>query len=630
MYSSLRETENSLRDRANSLLNNSGFAKHLQENIYTLRDERVVFQVKASSKNIVEGIVHDVSASSLSVYIEPKELIPLNNKVRECKIEISLEEIRVLTELSNLLKAKKDELLLNENILSQLDFAFAKGRYANSLEPELLTYRGVDIEKMRHPLLSDYVKEVVENDFSLGRGYNSILITGANTGGKTVLLKTVGLFVAMCRAGLFVPCSNAKIYPFAHLYADIGDEQSIVQSLSTFSSHMNNVIEIVKKSDENSLVLLDEICSGTDPLEGVVLARVILEKLANNGVYSCITTHFGELKELEYSNSYFKNASVMFDKETLKPTYKLVIGMPGVSNAILISENLGLEKSLVEEAKKLLVTQKDSSIQVVEKLQETKIALDKALNDAENIKKESEEIKKDYERRLAELKKDKKKIIQTLKHKFDKQIEEAKEEIKDIVTEMRQEKTEKIARRSYSRLARINKNFDEVKSKAEDKENYTEINWENARVGDEVLLKNLHQKVKLLTLPDKSGTVTVEMGLVKTKVNVKKLAVIDEKLISKVVKRYTPKDVYTIERRQMSNTLDLRGYRVEEALDSLEYFLDRASLVNLTPVYVIHGHGTGALRTAVVEFLDNSPYVAKHRFGSEYEGRDGVSVIDIN
>lgn len=633
LYSSLRETENSLREKASELLNTNSFNKYLQENIYTIREERIVFQVKSSFKNLVDGIVHDVSASNLSVYIEPKELIGLNNKVRECKIEINLEEIRILTELSNLLKSHREELILTETILAEIDFQFAKARYANYLhatEPELIKYQGIETEKMRHPLLGEYVENVIENDFSIGRGYNSLLITGANTGGKTVLLKTAGLFVLMCKSGLFVPAQNAKIYPFAHIYADIGDEQSIVQSLSTFSSHMNNVIKIVKNANENSFVLLDEICSGTDPQEGVVLARVILDRLAKNGVTSCITTHFSELKELEYSNPYFKNASVMFDKETLKPTYKLVIGMPGVSNAILICENLGLEKTLVEEAKKLLVTQKDASIQVVETLQETRLKLDKTLFETEKIKHETEEIKKDYEKKLSELKKDKKKIIQTLKHKFDKQIDEAKDEIKDIVSEMRKEKTEKIARRSYSRLAKIDKTFNEAKSKVEDKENYTEINWDNAKIGDELLLKKLHQKVKLLSLPDKSGNVTVEMGMIKTKLNIEKLAVIDEKFISKPIKRYTPKDVYKIERHQMSNTLDLRGCRVEDALDSLEYFLDRASLVNLTPVYVIHGHGTGALRTAVQEFLESSPYVAKHRFGTETEGRDGVSVIDIN
>lgn len=633
LYSSLKDTQNTLREKVSELLNTPSFSKHLQENISTLRDERVVFQVKSSSKNIIDGIIHDISASNLSVYIEPKELISLNNKVRECKIEITKEEIRILTELSNLLKQNSEELRKTEKNLAEIDFQFAKGKYANILcatEPELISYRGLEIEKMRHPLLSQYVEKVVENDFFIGRGYNTLLITGANTGGKTVLLKTAGLFVLMCRSGLFVPAQSAKIYPFAHVFADIGDEQSIVQSLSTFSSHINNVIQIVKKADENTLVLLDEICSGTDPLEGVVLAKVILEKLSSSNVTTCVTTHFGELKELEYSNTCFKNASVMFDKDTLKPTYKLVIGMPGVSNAILICENLGLEKKLTDKAKELLVSQKDSSIQVVERLQESQLKLDNYLAEAEKNKKEVAELKKDYEKRLAELKKDKKKILQTLKHKFDKQIDEAKSEIKDIISEMRKEKTEQIARRSYSRLAKIDKNFNESKSKFEDKENYTEINWQNAKIGDEVLLKNLHQKVKILSLPDKTGNITVEMGLIKTKVNIKKLAVIDEKLIKKSIKKYVPKDVYMIERRQMSNTLDLRGVRVEEALNSLEYFLDRASLYNLTPVYVIHGHGTGILRKAVQEFLDESPYVAKHRFGSEYEGRDGVSVIDVN
>ena len=631
LYSSLKDADSALREEIFSLLNSSTFSKHLQENIYTFREDRVVFPIKASSKNLIDGIVHDVSASSLSVYIEPKQIIPLNNKIRELGIEIKLEQKRILTELTNEFKLIRDEIKNNEIILSELDFCFAKAKYAISLkacEPEILEYGFMSFEKMRHPLLSEYVENVVENDFELGKNYKSILISGANTGGKTVLLKTVGLFVLMAKSGLFLPCSSAKIFPFAKIFADIGDEQSIAQSLSTFSSHMNNIIDILKQADENTLVLLDEICSGTDPVEGVALARVILNRLANNGVFSCITTHFSDLKNLEYTNPYFKNACVMFDKNTLKPTYKLVIGIPGVSNAILISENLGLDANLVEEAKELV--KKDLSINIIDKLQEEKVETEKLLEQARKDSEETQKIKKEFEQKLSDLKKDKKKIINTLKHKFDKQIDDAKEEIKDVLTEMRREKSEKIARRSYSRLAKLDKDYTEVKNKFEDKEKYTDVDVNDLKIGDVFLLKDLHQKVKLLSLPDKNSNVMVEMGLIKTKIKVNKLAMLDERLISKSVKKYTPKDTYKIERHSMSNTLDLRGYRVEDALDSLEYFLDRASLVNLTPVYIIHGHGTGALRLAVVDFLDKSPYVAKHRFGSEYEGRDGVSVVDIN
>ena len=243
---------------------------------------------------------------------------------------------------------------------------------------------------MRHPLLSDYVENVVENDFEIGNGYKSIIITGSNTGGKTVAIKTVGLFILMAKAGLFLPCNEAKVYPFENVFADIGDEQSIAQSLSTFSSHMTNIIDILQYSNDKTFVVIDEICAGTDPQEGSILAQVILEKLASKGASSCVTTHYGELKALEFSNNYFKNACVEFNTETLRPTYKLIIGIPGLSNAISISSTLGLEKELVDKAKDILVSQKDPSIIVVEKLQQTQQELAQNLKEAEQLKQESE------------------------------------------------------------------------------------------------------------------------------------------------------------------------------------------------------------------------------------------------
>lgn len=632
LYNSLRDTENNLKERVNDLLRNPGFCKHLQEQIYTTRDDRIVFQVRASAKSKVDGIIHDVSASNQTFYIEPKQIVALNNKIRETKVNIQSEIVNILTELTRLVKKNIYEIKASEDILAQLDFHFAKARYAvktKAIEPELITDKFIKFEKIRHPLLIDYVDNVVENDFEVGKDYKSVIITGSNTGGKTVAIKTIALFVLMTKAGLFLPCTEAKVYPFAKVFADIGDEQSIAQSLSTFSSHMTNIIDILNKSDEDSFVVMDEICAGTDPVEGSVLAQVVLEKLAQKNVMSCITTHYGELKALEYANSYFKNASVEFDTETLKPTYKLILGIPGLSNAISISANLGMDILLVDKAKEILTSQKDPSIVVVEKLQEMQQKLSQNLSNSEALKQEADFLKSDYEKKLAEIKKDKKKTIKNVKNKLENELDDAKDEIKNILAELRQEKSEKIARRSYSRLANLEQQFRKDVTELDEEEKYEELDWQQVEIGGKVLLKDLNQEVTILSLPDKNDTVFVQMGLIKTKIKKDRLALYDEKLVAKPKLMLRPKYSFEVEKREISNTLDLRGCRVEEALDSLELFLDKASLVNITPVYVIHGHGTGALRSAIQDFLLSSPYVAKHRFGEPEEGGNGVSVIDI-
>lgn len=636
LYSSLKDTEQNLRDTVNSLLNNTNFTKYLQDNIYTQRDDRIVFQVIASNKNKIPGIIHDVSASAKTFYIEPAQIVPLNNKIRENKAKIRQECIKILTELTKTVKEILPELIRSEKILSEIDFHFAKARYAikiQATEPEIINERSIYFENMKHPILISQGGEVIANDFNIGENYNynTIIITGSNTGGKTVTLKTIGLFILMAKSGMFLPCTFAKLYPFKNIYADIGDSQSITESLSTFSSHMTNIIDILKLSDEDSFILLDEICAGTDPVEGAVLAQGILNKFAQKRVMGVITTHYGELKSLEYTNSYFKNASVEFNTETLMPTYKLLIGIPGLSNAISIASNLGLDEDIVENAKSVLIEQKDPTVAVVEKLQQTHQKLTKNLEQAEEIKETSLTLKKEYEDNLNQVKKDKKKAIKNIKNKFDAEMMEARAEIKEIIEELRKEKSEKIARRAYSRLAKLEQDFRQDIENASDKNKYIEIDWDKVKVGDEIMLKELHQKVKVITLPDKHKRLTVDLGSMTMKVKQDELAVLDEnyKEPKKIKIPGTSFNHFELKKYSLPQTLDLRGYRVEEALDEVEKYLDMASLANLSPVYIIHGHGTGALKQAVRDFLKDSPYVAKFRSGGESEGGDGVSVIDI-
>ncbi len=633
LFAALRDNEKNLKTTVNSLLNSTEFSKHLQENIYTTRDDRIVFQVMASSKSKVPGIVHDVSATNKTFYIEPAQIVPLNNKIREIKANIHSEMVKILAGLTSLVKDEINELVLSENILAKIDYHFAKARYAvkiHAIEPDIVTHKLLEFENMKHPLLIGNVENVVTNNFEIGKDFKSIIITGSNTGGKTVTIKTIGLFILMAKAGMFLPCTMAKVYPFESVFADIGDDQSILQNLSTFSSHMTNIIEILNQSNEKSFVLLDEICAGTDPVEGAVLAQVILEKLAQKDVMSTITTHYGELKALEYSNPYFKNASVEFNTTTLKPTYKLLIGIPGLSNAIAIATNLGLDKDLTEKAKEIVVSTKDPSILVVEKLQETQAKLAQNLEEAEELKETSESLKSEYEDSLAQIKKDKKKTVKIIKDKFDRELLEVKAEIKNILDELRREKSEKIARRSYARLAQTEQKFRGKLSEYDEKQQYEEIDWTNVKTGEKLLLKEMNQPVTLLSLPDKNENVLVQMGNFKTKIKKEKLAPYDASYERKEnVYRPSSFNKFELRKASVSNTLDLRGYKVEDALDSLEFYLDKASLANLACVTVIHGHGTGALKSAVRDFLSTSPYVAKYRPGEDSEGGDGVSVVDI-
>ncbi len=634
LYSSLRDTEANLKQRVQELMNSSEFQKHLQENIYTFRDDRIVFQVKASSKSKVGGIVHDVSATNKTFYIEPTQIVPINNKIRELKSKIYAEIIRILTVLTNEVRAEINDLIKMESVISEIDFHFAKARYAvkiQATEPSLTENKIIKLDLMRHPLLIGRVENIVENDFSLGEDYKIIIITGSNTGGKTVTLKTAGLFVLMAKSGMFLPCAEAHIYPFEKVLADIGDEQSILQNLSTFSSHMTNVIDILENADSETFILIDELCAGTDPQEGAVLAETILKEFVNKQSLAVITTHYGELKTLEYTDPYFKNASVEFDTESLSPTYKLIIGIPGLSNAISIASNLGLSPDLVWKAKELLITQRDSSALVVERLQDTQQRLDSNLKEAESLNAEAEELKKQYEKELSSHKKEKKKTLKGIKDKFELQLEGAKDEIKEILSELRQEKSEKVARRSYARLAKLEQGFRSELHALEEKEQYADLDWENVHINDKVMIKDLNQPVTVLSLPDKNDSLYIQMGMIKTKVKKDKLAVYNPQLAKKVNLSAASgaKETFVLRKYDISNTLDLRGERVEEALDDLEAYLDKASLANLSPVYIIHGHGTGALKSAVRDFISTSPYVAKYRVGEDAEGGDGVSVIDI-
>ena len=635
LYQTLRDTNSNVKACVSSLLQSSDFTSNLQDTLYTERDGRTVFQVKAECKNKVSGIVHDVSNTNQTFFIEPEILVGLNNKIRETEIQINIEIEKILKKLSFQIGENAKEIKNANFQLIELDFIFAKARYSASFDgvaAKISDEKIINLKMMKNPVLIKSKSEIVENDLFINSAKNCMIITGSNTGGKTVVLKTAGLCTLMTKAGMHIPCYEAEIYPFKKIFADIGDEQSIIQNLSTFSSHMTNIVNIVNHADYDTLILLDEIASGTDPKEGASLAQAILEYLQKRGAFIITTTHYGELKSLAYTKPGFVNASVEFNINTLQPTYKLLIGIPGASNAIAIGKNLGLKEEIINSAKDEYFNQKDKTAQVLEELQKTQ----QELSDSKEIIKEKEEnvrrLEQSLNDKLNEIKKDKKKNIHIYKKKYETSLDEAREEIKDILKQMREEKSEKIARRSFYRLAGIEsamrKNFN--RDEDEIAEKYTPIDWANVKIGDKVMIMDLNQEVTILEMPDKNKNVQIQMGLLKTTIKQNKLAVLNKNLIKREQKaKGVYKNNFAIERRNISQTLDLRGYRVDEALDEIEAYLDKASLVNLTPVYIIHGHGTGALKQVIREYLMHSPYVAKYRAGENAEGGDGVSVVDI-
>lgn len=635
----VRNTENNIKESVSRLLSNKDFLNKLQDTVYTQRDGRVVFQVKAEFKNKMGGIVHDVSSTAQTYFIEPKELVSLNNKLRETENLIYSEIEKILKELTALVAAFFAELKTSFETLVELDFIFAKAKYAISIkaaEPEISKEKLINLKSMKNPILMEVKDKIVENDFFMDEAKNVLIITGSNTGGKTVAIKTAGLCVLMMKAGLWVPCFAANIFPFEKVFADIGDEQSIVQSLSTFSSHMKNIISIVNNVTENSLVILDEICTGTDPKEGFSLAFSILEYLQKTRCFTIVTTHYGELKSMAYLQEGFQNASVEFDLATLSPSYKLLIGLPGVSNAIIIAKNLGLKNDITQKADYIYHNQEDETAKVLEELHKTQQSLSVTEKEALELKKSAIELELQYKKALDEIKSSKKKTLQVFKKKYETQIENLKSEMKDIQSEIHKETSEKVLRRSFERLSKLESAGREDFYEDEQilAEKYIAPDWESVRRGDKLMIKDVEQPVEILELPDKNNNVKILMGQLKTTIKASKLVCLTKN--AKKVERKKERSAlgnasgsFSIDRTAISYTLDLRGKRAQDALDELDIYLDKASLSSLSPVYIIHGHGTGALKSAVREYLAKSAYVKKFEPAEQGQGGDGVSIVDL-
>ena len=630
---SLKDQSENLKDKLHRFINSFDMSTYLQNTTYTIRNDRYVVPVKVENKAHVPGIVHDISASGATVFIEPRGMVELNNRIKETELKIDAEVKRILSELSVKVRENANELNLNLDILTEIDFIFAKARYSisiNATEPAINTEKLVSLKNARHPVLMRVVEKVVPNNVDVGKDFQIMVITGPNTGGKTVILKTVGLCLLMAKAGLHVPADEANIHPFLKIFADIGDEQSLIQSLSTFSGHIKNIIEILENTDENTLILLDEIGAGTDPMEGTALAEALMEDIKKKGAYGLVTTHFSELKALAYTSEGYYNASVEFDTETLSPTYKLIMGLPGKSNAISIAGNLGLAGNIIEEARHNYLEKKDPTGKVLEGLQDTQQKLSKDAKEIEEKKQTIEELKENYNRELEKLKSEKKKIINIYRKKFDTAYFQAKNEIDHLLEDARKKKDERAARTSFSRLRETISEARKLGYAETEKlePEHKPVNWDKIKLGDSVFIKSLDKDGILISMPDKNNNVQVEVGVLKTKV--KKQEIFRSKAGKPKENAPKSRSGFKLEKRNISDTLDVRGETAEDALLKVEYFLDEAKLANFSPIYIIHGHGTGKLRKEIRKYLKTSPYVEKYRPGKDGEGGDGITVVNLS
>ena len=626
---SLKEKNSSVREKINSIVRAN--SKYLQDSLYTMRGDRYVVPVKSEYKGAVPGLVHDQSSTGATLFIEPISLVNLNNEIKELMLKEKAEIERILSDLSAKVHDNIDALRSNSNILRELDFIFAKGKYASSLnaiKPAVRNDRSFDILGGKHPLIDP--KVVVPSDIYLGEEFTTLMITGPNTGGKTVTLKTVGLLHLMALSGLLIPAKDgSSIGFFKNIFADIGDEQSIEQSLSTFSSHMTNIVTILESASFDSLILFDELGSGTDPTEGAALAVAIIETLNKRGCRIIATTHYSELKGYALRTVGVENASVEFDVETLKPTYRLLIGVPGKSNAFEISKRLGLSNDVILKAKDFMSEENLQFEDLIRDLQEKSILANRDAREAKRIKDEAEALKKKYDEKLKKLDIIRDKVYNEARQEAKQIISDAKDEADEIVKAMRELEKMGIAEGGRNRLEEERR---KLKASLEEKEAAMIKSRENTgeaitkvTLGMEAFLPSLNQRVIIVSNPDNKGDVQVEAGIMKISVKLKDL----RKVPDKPKKKEKRKREVKLNMKSVDSRIDLRGMDSEEACYRTDKYLDEAYLGNLGEVTIVHGKGTGILRKAINDMLKRHPHVKSYRLGVYGEGGDGVTIVEL-
>ena len=639
----MRNQAQSIREKLEGLVRSTHYQKYLQDAIITQRNGRFVVPVKNEHRADVPGLVHDTSGSGATVFIEPMAVVEANNEIRVLQGKEREEIERILMELSVAAGEYAGTIKHNFEALAELNLIFAKAQLAYKMKasvPILNTDGITELKKARHPLLDP--KKVVPTDISLGESFDTLVITGPNTGGKTVSIKTVGLLTLMACCGLLIPAAdNSRICVFKKIFADIGDEQSIEQSLSTFSSHMVNIVDIIKNADDESLVLIDELGAGTDPVEGAALAIAILERLHINGAKIAATTHYAELKAYALETPRVENGSCEFDVQSLRPTYRLLTGVPGRSNAFAISERLGIDRELIERANEFVSTENIRFENVVDSLEESRLSMEAEKSEAEKIKLEYEEKLRLAEKKLAEAEDLRQKEYEKAQGEALKITEKARREANTLLMEIdklrKEMKTVKdageLARKAKSAMKKglsdIDTAVNPVTTSLYEDDDYTLPR--PLKVGDTVLLTQLGKEASVLSLPDKRNQVEVLSGAMRMRVDVNKLRLIEKKK-EKKQKTASMSRSGSMESRltaSADNRCDLRGMTVDEALLTLDSFLDSMLMANMGEFTVIHGKGTGALRAAVQSLLKNNKFVNSFRLGVYGEGENGVTIVTL-
>lgn len=626
----MRLANEKVREKLNSMIRSTAYQKYLQEPIITIRNGRFVIPVKQEYRQQVPGLIHDQSSSGATLFIEPSAVVELGNEYKKLLAEEADEIERILTELTAMLAPYADEIREDLNIMGQIDLVFAKAKLSrelNAVMPRLNRNNYVRIVRGRHPLIP--ADRVVPIDIWIGRDYRSLIITGPNTGGKTVTLKIVGLFALMVQSGIFVPANEGSEFPvFEHIYADIGDEQSIEQSLSTFSSHMKNIVGILDRADENSLVLLDELGAGTDPIEGAALAMSILEELNDRHCICVSTTHYSEIKAFAMTHEGMENASMEFDIDRLCPTYRLYIGIPGKSNAFEISSRLGLPNSIIDKAKGFLKGEDVRFEDIISSAQSQHRIAEEERKMAEEARAELEKLRADAERERRKLDEDRNHLQAKAKEDAKRIVADTKREMEKLIVEIRSIKDiDRSAADRVIQAARDTLRATETavnEKEAIKKEDNTKPP-KTVRAGDTVNIVTLDQKATVLSAPDSKGEVMVQAGVMKLNVKLKDIRLIEEKKAAAP----TSGKVGLGAGKQVGLELDVRGMLVDEANIIVDRYLDDAYNAGLSEVNIIHGKGTGALRAGVQAFLKRHPLVKGYRMGSYGEGDAGVTVVTL-
>ncbi|MGM0830410.1 MAG: endonuclease MutS2 [Bacillota bacterium] len=624
----LRANEGRIREKLERMIRSSNAQKMLSDAIITIRNDRYVIPVKQEYRGQYGGIIHDQSSSGQTLFIEPEAIVQLNNQLRELRLKEQAEIEKILQELSESVQESGEELLLIVSVLSDVDFMFTKAKFGRSIKgskPTINNERRVRLNKARHPLLP--IDEAVANDIELGTDFSSIVITGPNTGGKTVTLKTLGLTSLMAQAGLPIPAlDGSEVGVFRTIYADIGDEQSIEQSLSTFSSHMVNIVDILKKVDHESLVLFDELGAGTDPQEGAALAISILDEVHGTGARVVATTHYPELKAYGYNREGVVNASVEFNVETLSPTYKLLLGVPGRSNAFEISKRLGLSDSVIQRAKSHIGTDSKEVENMIASLEDSRRQGERELEEAHELLRQAEKMHKDMQKQMMEYYEKKDTLYEKAQQKATEVVEKAKAEAEQVIKDLRKMQHEKSAQIKEHELIQAKKQLEDATPKLKSSGQKKKDNQakHDLKPGDEVKVLSFDQKGHLVERVSAKEW-QVQMGIMKMKVKESDLEFIQsqQKVETKPLATVKGKDFH------VSLELDLRGERFENALSRVEKYIDDALLAGYPRVSIIHGKGTGALRQGVQEYLKNHRSVKNIRFGDAGEGGTGVTVVQF-